>query len=41
MGVLPKTPMVVGRSELVLRFGNGFKVLAGGRMFAQSLHATR
>ncbi len=32
-GVLPKTPMVVERGRLVLRFENGFKALAGERVF--------
>jgi exopolyphosphatase/guanosine-5'-triphosphate,3'-diphosphate pyrophosphatase len=32
-GVLPKTPMVVERGRLVLRFDNGFKALAGERVF--------
>jgi exopolyphosphatase/guanosine-5'-triphosphate,3'-diphosphate pyrophosphatase len=34
-GVLPKTPMVVERGRLVLRFENGFKALAGERVFAR------
>jgi exopolyphosphatase/guanosine-5'-triphosphate,3'-diphosphate pyrophosphatase len=34
-GVLPKTPMVVERGRLVLRFENGFKALAGDRVFAR------
>jgi exopolyphosphatase/guanosine-5'-triphosphate,3'-diphosphate pyrophosphatase len=32
-GVLPKTPMLVERGRLVLRFDNGFKALAGERVF--------
>ncbi len=32
-GVLPKTPMVVERGRLVLRFENGLKALAGERVF--------
>ena len=32
-GVLPKTPMVVERGRLVLRFDNGLKALAGERVF--------
>jgi len=32
-GVLPKTPMVVERGRLVLRFENGLKDLAGERVF--------
>jgi exopolyphosphatase/guanosine-5'-triphosphate,3'-diphosphate pyrophosphatase len=32
-GVLPKTPMVVERGRLVLRFENGLKTLAGERVF--------
>ena len=32
-GVLPRTPMVVERGRLVLRFENGFKALAGERVF--------
>jgi exopolyphosphatase/guanosine-5'-triphosphate,3'-diphosphate pyrophosphatase len=32
-GVLPKTPMLVERGRLVLRFDNGFKPLAGERVF--------
>jgi exopolyphosphatase/guanosine-5'-triphosphate,3'-diphosphate pyrophosphatase len=34
-GVLPKTPMVVERGRLVLRFDNDFKALAGERVFAR------
>jgi len=34
-GVLPKTPMVVDRGRLVLRFENGFKALAGERVFVR------
>jgi exopolyphosphatase/guanosine-5'-triphosphate,3'-diphosphate pyrophosphatase len=34
-GVLPKTPMVVERGRLVLRFENGFKALAGERVFVR------
>jgi len=34
-GVLPKTPMVVERSRLVLRFRNGLKDLAGERVFVR------
>jgi exopolyphosphatase/guanosine-5'-triphosphate,3'-diphosphate pyrophosphatase len=34
-GVLPKTPMTVERGKLVLRFSNGFKALAGERVFAR------
>jgi exopolyphosphatase/guanosine-5'-triphosphate,3'-diphosphate pyrophosphatase len=34
-GVLPKTPMVVERGRLVLRFENGCKELAGERVFAR------
>jgi len=34
-GVLPKTPMVAERGRLVLRFENGFKALAGDRVFAR------
>jgi exopolyphosphatase/guanosine-5'-triphosphate,3'-diphosphate pyrophosphatase len=34
-GVLPKTPMVVERGRLVLRFENGFRDLAGERVFAR------
>jgi exopolyphosphatase/guanosine-5'-triphosphate,3'-diphosphate pyrophosphatase len=34
-GVLPKTPMVVERGRLVLRFDNHFKALAGERVFAR------
>jgi exopolyphosphatase / guanosine-5'-triphosphate,3'-diphosphate pyrophosphatase len=34
-GVLPKTPMVVERGRLVLRFDNGMKELAGERVFAR------
>ena len=34
-GVLPKTPMLVERGRLVLRFENGFKALAGERVFAR------
>src|SRR5258708_5245335 len=34
-GVLPKTPMVVARGRLVLRFENGLKALAGERVFAR------
>ena len=34
-GVLPKTPMVVERGRLVLRFENGFKELAGERVFSR------
>ncbi|MEA2907008.1 MAG: exopolyphosphatase / guanosine-5-triphosphate,3-diphosphate pyrophosphatase [Alphaproteobacteria bacterium] len=34
-GVLPKTPMVVERGRLVLRFENGMKALAGERVFAR------
>src|SRR5258708_587453 len=33
--VLPKTPMVVERGRLVLRFENGLKDLAGERVFAR------
>jgi exopolyphosphatase/guanosine-5'-triphosphate,3'-diphosphate pyrophosphatase len=32
-GVLPKTPMMVERGRLVLQFDNGFKALAGERVF--------
>jgi exopolyphosphatase/guanosine-5'-triphosphate,3'-diphosphate pyrophosphatase len=32
-GVLPRSPMVVERGRLVLRFGNGLKALAGERVF--------
>ena len=35
MGVLPKTPMVVERGRLVLRFENGLKDLAGERVFVR------
>jgi exopolyphosphatase/guanosine-5'-triphosphate,3'-diphosphate pyrophosphatase len=34
-GVLPKTPMVVERGRLVLRFNNGLKALAGERLFVR------
>jgi len=34
-GVLPKTPMVVERGRLLLRFDNGFKELAGERVFVR------
>jgi len=34
-GVLPKTPMVVERGRLVMRFENGFKALAGERVFVR------
>jgi exopolyphosphatase/guanosine-5'-triphosphate,3'-diphosphate pyrophosphatase len=34
-GVLPKTPMAVERGKLVLRFSNGFRALAGERVFAR------
>ena len=34
-GVLPKTPMVVERGRLVLRFDNGLKTLAGERVFVR------
>ena len=34
-GVLPKTPMVVEKGRLVLRFANGTKDLAGERVFAR------
>jgi exopolyphosphatase/guanosine-5'-triphosphate,3'-diphosphate pyrophosphatase len=34
-GVLPKTPMVVQRGRLVLRFENGLAALAGERLFAR------
>jgi exopolyphosphatase / guanosine-5'-triphosphate,3'-diphosphate pyrophosphatase len=34
-GVLPKTPMMVERGQLVLRFDNGFAALAGERVFAR------
>jgi len=34
-GVLPKTPMVVERGRLVLRFENGLKTLAGERVFVR------
>jgi exopolyphosphatase/guanosine-5'-triphosphate,3'-diphosphate pyrophosphatase len=34
-GVLPKTPMVVERGRLVLRFDNGLKALAGERVFVR------
>src|SRR5204862_885975 len=34
-GVLPKTPLLVERSRLVLRFGVGFKALAGERVFVR------
>jgi exopolyphosphatase / guanosine-5'-triphosphate,3'-diphosphate pyrophosphatase len=34
-GVLPRTPMTVERGRLVLRFDNGFKDLAGERVFAR------
>jgi exopolyphosphatase/guanosine-5'-triphosphate,3'-diphosphate pyrophosphatase len=33
--VLPKTPMVVERGRLVLRFENGLKALAGERVFVR------
>src|SRR5262249_1809057 len=32
-GVLPKTPMVVERGRLILRFENGFRDLGGERVF--------
>ena len=32
-GVLPRTPMVVERGKLVLRFEDGFTALAGERVF--------
>jgi exopolyphosphatase/guanosine-5'-triphosphate,3'-diphosphate pyrophosphatase len=34
-GVLPKTPMLVERGRLVLRFENGLKTLAGERVFVR------
>jgi exopolyphosphatase/guanosine-5'-triphosphate,3'-diphosphate pyrophosphatase len=34
-GVLPKTPMLVERGRLVLRFGNGLRALAGERVFVR------
>jgi exopolyphosphatase/guanosine-5'-triphosphate,3'-diphosphate pyrophosphatase len=34
-GVLPKTPMMVEKGRLVLRFDNGLKDLAGDRVFAR------
>jgi exopolyphosphatase/guanosine-5'-triphosphate,3'-diphosphate pyrophosphatase len=34
-GVLPKTPMVVERGRLVLRFENGYRDLAGERVFVR------
>jgi exopolyphosphatase / guanosine-5'-triphosphate,3'-diphosphate pyrophosphatase len=34
-GVLPKTPMIVERGRLVLRFRNGLKDLAGERVFVR------
>src|SRR5262245_31648645 len=34
-GVLPRTRMVVERGRLVLRFDNGFKALAGDRVFVR------
>jgi len=34
-GVLPKTPMAVERTRLVLRFENGLKTLAGERVFVR------
>jgi exopolyphosphatase/guanosine-5'-triphosphate,3'-diphosphate pyrophosphatase len=34
-GVLPNTPMVVEHGRLVLRFQNGFKALAGERVFVR------
>jgi exopolyphosphatase / guanosine-5'-triphosphate,3'-diphosphate pyrophosphatase len=34
-GVLPKTPMLVARGRLVLRFENGLKDLAGERVFVR------
>jgi len=34
-GVLPKTPLVVERGRLVLRFENGLKTLAGERVFVR------
>src|SRR6202047_3267868 len=34
-GVLPKTPMLVARGRLVLRFENGLKALAGERVFVR------
>ncbi len=34
-GVLPRTPMVVERGRLMLRFDNGFKALAGERVFVR------
>jgi len=34
-GVLPKTPMLVQRGRLVLRFENGLKDLAGERVFSR------
>src|SRR5438477_7645927 len=34
-GVLPKTPMMVERGTLVLRFEHGLKALAGERVFAR------
>src|SRR5262249_1536210 len=34
-GVLPRTPMVVERGRLLLRFDNGFKDLAGERVFVR------
>jgi exopolyphosphatase/guanosine-5'-triphosphate,3'-diphosphate pyrophosphatase len=34
-GVLPRTPMVVERGRLVLRFSNGTKDLAGERVFSR------
>src|SRR5204863_42457 len=33
LGVLPKTPMLVERGRLVLRFRNGLQALAGERVF--------
>src|SRR5207237_416384 len=34
-GVLPRIPMVVERGRLMLRFDNGFKALAGERVFVR------
>jgi exopolyphosphatase / guanosine-5'-triphosphate,3'-diphosphate pyrophosphatase len=34
-GVLPKTPMLVERGRLVLRFDESLKTLAGERVFAR------
>ncbi len=35
LGVLPKTPMLVERGRLVLRFENGLQALAGERVFVR------